>query len=176
MKDKVLIMDTCILCVWLGIPYMDDCGADKNKWTIKRVQKKIDEEIKKGTKFVLPIATIIETGNHIAHAAGNKYPIVNAFADLIEQTIDEETPWIAFSRQTELLQGEKLRGLLSKWRSSAVTENQSMGDASIADVADEFLKMGNEVEIFTGDAGRKNYENKEVQKYRLQPRRRKGIK
>ena len=43
MKDKVLIMDTCILCVWLGIPYMDDCGADKNKWTIKRVQKKIDE-------------------------------------------------------------------------------------------------------------------------------------
>ena len=65
MKDKVLIMDTCILCVWLGIPYMDDCGADKNKWTIKRVQKKIDEEIKKGTKFVLPIATIIETGNQI---------------------------------------------------------------------------------------------------------------
>lgn len=51
-----------------------------------------------------------------------------------------------------------------------------MGDASIADVADEFLKMGNEVEIFTGDAGLKNYENKEVQKYRLQPRRRKGIK
>lgn len=51
MKDKVLIMDTCILCVWLGIPYMDDCGADKNKWTIKRVQKKIDEEIKKGTKL-----------------------------------------------------------------------------------------------------------------------------
>ena len=97
MKDRVLIMDTCILCVWLGIPNMDDCGADKNKWTIKRVQKKIDEEIKKGTKFVLPIATIIETGNHIAHAAGNKYPIVNAFADLIEQTIDEETPWIAFS-------------------------------------------------------------------------------
>ena len=92
---------------------------------------------------------------------------------MIEKTIDEETPWIAFSRQTELLQGEKLRDLLLKWRKSAVTENQSMGDASIADVADEFLKMGNEVEIFTGDAGLKNYENKEVQQCRL-PRRRKS--
>lgn len=168
-----MIMDTCILCVWLKVPHMTTCGPDGDKWTHERVQAKIDEETAKRTKFVLPLATIIETGNHIAHVGGDIYDLVDSFAGLIEKTIDEETPWIAFSKQAELLQGDSLRTLLKKWRQSAVMEKQSLGDASIADVADEFLKAGSEVEIFTGDAGLKIYENKEVQAARMTPRRRK---
>lgn len=171
--DKILIIDTSILCVYLKVPQMEECGKDGDKWIYDRVSQKIEEEGRHNTRFVLPLATIIETGNHIAHTSGdNKYKLVNDFADLVEKTIDEETPWIAFSRQAELLQGENLRYLLSKWRKSSIVESQSLGDASIADVANEFLKMGKDVEIFTGDSGLKNYENPDVQKFMAVPRRR----
>ena len=67
MKKHILIIDTSILCVWLQIPGMEECGRDSDKWTFKRVDEKVNKERKDGTDFVLPIATIIETGNHIAH-------------------------------------------------------------------------------------------------------------
>lgn len=174
MKTRVLIIDTSILCVWLRIPGLEECGGDNDKWTYERVRSKVEQESKSGSQFVLPIATIIETGNHIAHIKGDKYSIVNSFADLVEKTIDENSPWIAFSRQSEMLQGEKLRTLIQRWRESAVIEEQSLGDASIADVANEFLKIGRDVEIFTGDHGLKKYENPEVQKSIQIPRRRKN--
>lgn len=174
MKKHILIIDTSILCVWLQIPGMEECGRDSDKWTFKRVDEKVNKERKDGTEFVLPIATIIETGNHIAHIKGDKYKFVNAFADLVEQTIDENSPWIAFSRQSDMLQGENLRNLIQHWRETAIIEEQSLGDASIADVAKEFLKMDDcQVEIFTGDYGLKKYENPEVQDSVFVPRRRK---
>lgn len=173
MTDKVLIIDTSILLVMLQVPYRKECGADGNHWDAAGVNDKIKQEQDLGTCFVLPLATIIETGNHIAHIQGDKYKYVKDFSDLVEKTIDNENPWIAFSKQSELLQGESLRQLLNRWRNSAIEEAQSLGDASIADVANYFLRAGRKVEIFTGDGGLKNYENKEVQDAILQPRRRK---
>lgn len=67
---KVLIIDTSVLCVWLHVDGMESCGPDNDRWTYERVYKKIIEEQEKGTTFILPVATIIETGNHIAHARG----------------------------------------------------------------------------------------------------------
>ncbi len=57
-----------ILCVWLDVPGMDSCGPDNDKWRKKRVQEKIEKELTDNTTFVLPLATIIETGNHISQA------------------------------------------------------------------------------------------------------------
>jgi len=37
---KVLIMDTSILCVWLGVPGMATCGPDTDKWDRPRVDGK----------------------------------------------------------------------------------------------------------------------------------------
>ena len=69
MKKKVLIFDTSVLCVWLKVPGKETCGPDNSKMTYDIVNEKIEEEKKLGTTFVLPIASIIETGNHIAHSA-----------------------------------------------------------------------------------------------------------
>lgn len=41
---KVLIIDTSILCVWLQVPGMADCGPDHDKWDKQRVARKIQEE------------------------------------------------------------------------------------------------------------------------------------
>jgi hypothetical protein len=37
---KVLILDTSILCVWLDVPGMAECGPDGDKWERTRVASK----------------------------------------------------------------------------------------------------------------------------------------
>ena len=71
MSKKVLIIDTSILCVWLKVPGMETCGTKDSPITFEYVNSKIEAEAKTGrTTFVLPIASIIETGNHITHIKG----------------------------------------------------------------------------------------------------------
>lgn len=167
-KRGVLVLDTSILDVWLQIPGNETCGPDEDKWDYPRVCGKIEEESKKGTLFVLPLATIIETGNHIAQSSGDKFAIVNSFSDLIIDTIEENKPWAAFTVQSKMWSGDGLRVLINRWRKTAIT-GQSMGDASIVDVAEYYAQIGYQVEILTGDRGLKAYEPRQTI---LTPRRR----
>lgn len=41
---SVLVIDTSILCVWLDVPGMTNCGPDNDKWDKARVEAKINEE------------------------------------------------------------------------------------------------------------------------------------
>lgn len=70
MIKKVLVIDTSVLCVWLKVPGKETCGPSRSLITYEMVSEKIETEKKQGTTFILPLATIIETGNHIAHSAG----------------------------------------------------------------------------------------------------------
>ena len=140
MKKKVLIFDTSVLCVWLKVPGKETCGPDNSKMTYDIVNEKIEEEKKLGTTFVLPIASIIETGNHIAHSAGDRHAVGQVFAGIISATADQISPWAAFTEQSELWKKENLKVLAERWKESV---NASAGF---------------EVEIFTGDQGLKAYE------------------
>ena len=157
MKKKVLIFDTSVLCVWLKVPGKETCGSDNHRLTYDDVSKKIEDEKKFGTTFVLPIASIIETGNHIAHSVGDKHLIGNAFADIILTTADGNSPWAAFTEQSDLWRKESLKSLAERWKESVIS-GQSLGDATIVDVAQYYAMAGFEVEIFTGDEGLKAYE------------------
>ena len=154
---KVLIIDTSILCVWLDIPGMDSCGPDNNKWDKLRVNEKIQSETQKGTTFVLPLASIIETGNHIAQAAHSRKERGDALADLMRKSADQQTPWAAFADQTILWSPEKLKSLANIWPELAARK-LSLGDITIKDVAEYYAQMECEVEILTGDMGLKAYE------------------
>ena len=136
---------------------MCSAGPDDDKWDFMRVKQKIDEEIENGTFFVLPLAVIIETGNHIAHAHANRREVAYDFADLMEKTLDNTSPWAAFTQQSELWNPEGLKKLALRWRDTAES-GQSLGDASIVDVANYYYKIDYEVEIFTGDVGLKAFE------------------
>lgn len=61
---KVLIFDTDILCVYLQIPKFEECGPLSDRWTKARIDQLIIQEEQAKTIFVLPLAAIIETGNH----------------------------------------------------------------------------------------------------------------
>lgn len=168
---KVLIIDTSVLCVWLQVDGMESCGPDNDRWTYERVYKKIIEEQEKGTTFILPVATIIETGNHIAHARGDRYGMAERLADKIVDATNTTSPWAAFTEQKELWNNKGLASLAGRWKETAAG-GQSLGDASIVDVANYYAEMGLEVEILTGDQGLKAYEPSEKRSVK-QPRRRK---
>ena len=168
MKKQVLIFDTSVLCVWLKVPGKETCGPEENLLTYDIVNAKIEEEKQQGTTFVLPIASIIETGNHIAHSAGDRHVVGHAFADIISATADQISPWAAFTEQSELWKKDNLKVLAERWKENVIS-GQSLGDASIVDVANYYASAEFEVEIFTGDQGLKAYEPSTVL---VKPRRR----
>ena len=115
---KVLVIDTSILCVWLDIPGMEDCGPDADKWNRARVAAKIEAEERENTTFVLPLASIIETGNHIAQARNYRRERGESLAELIRKSANQDTPWAAFSDQSTLWTSVKLTELADSWRCS----------------------------------------------------------
>jgi hypothetical protein len=154
---RILILDTSILCVWLEVPGMETCGPDHDAWNQRRVREKIESEMGRKTTFVLPLATLIETGNHIAQASHSRKERGEALADLMRKSADQQTPWAAFSDQSVLWSPEKLKSLADSWPDLAASR-LSLGDATIKDVAEYYAKMGCAVEILTGDQGLKSYE------------------
>ena len=157
MMKRVLIIDTSILCIWLDVAGMDTCGPTDDKWDKQRVDQKLNEELTKKTTFVLPLASIIETGNHISQASHSRKERGEALANLMRKSADEESPWAAFSDQSMLWSAEKLKSLADSWPNLAARK-LSLGDATIMDVANHYAQSGCAVEILTGDQGLKAYQ------------------
>ncbi|GAA5528584.1 hypothetical protein [Herpetosiphon gulosus] len=151
---QVLVIDTSILCVWLQVPGKTTCGSDEHKWDYPKVKAIIEGYIQKGATIVLPLASLIETGNHIAQADGNIYPIAQRLMDIVDKTLNAESPWAAFSGQPNLEQ--QLRSLIGSWPEQA-KQKLSFGDAMIIDIA-AFYAKNYQVEILTGDAQLKSFE------------------
>ena len=156
MSQKVFVLDTSILCCLLGVPGKETCGPKEDTWDNKRVETVLRGA--PGAIWVLPMASIIETGNHIAQATGDRYAVAQRFAEQLRQTAEGSSPWAAFSDQSELWSSEKIGVLADRWPQLAA-EGTSMGDATIRDVAEFYAQGSNfDVEILTGDAGLKAYE------------------
>lgn len=151
MAHKFVIIDTCILCVWMQVPGKDVITRKgEPDITIDHVKAKIEEETALGNRIVLPLAAIIECGNHITHIKGDAYAHVQRFADLMDAALDGVQPWDVFTNQSALFEKDKLKELVQKWRDKGC-QRHSMGDASIAQVADFYSSRGYDVEIYTAD-------------------------
>jgi hypothetical protein len=154
---KAIVIDTSILCVYLQIPFMETCGAEPDVWNYELVSMKLDIELEADATLVLPLATIVETGNHIAHLETNRRPYAEAFVDILRATVNNENPWTAFSEQTHLWNDENMLKLADNFP-DLVEQGLGIGDATIKDVADFYAEARYEVEIFTGDGGLKAYQ------------------
>ncbi|QTA84085.1 hypothetical protein [Desulfonema magnum] len=154
---KVIIFDTSVLCCWLKVPGKSTCGGSNDRWDFTRINEKVEEELKNKSTFVLPLATIIETGNHIAQAHGNRYDIAKKLSDLILKAATETEPWAAFEHQSELWNEKRLKELADKWPNLA-SQGLGIGDATIKEVAEYYSEIGFNVEILTGDQGLKVYQ------------------
>jgi hypothetical protein len=158
MSKRVLILDTSVLLCWLQVPGKDTCGPLADRWDNDRISQLILEETAKGSTFVLPIATLIETGNHIAQAAdNNRFRRAERLAACLRSAADEQSPWAAFTDQSALWQPEQLRRVADGWPQLAAG-GISIGDFTIKDVAEHYARASYHVEILTGDAGLKAYQ------------------
>ncbi|MEI2769918.1 MAG: hypothetical protein V9G98_04000 [Candidatus Competibacter sp.] len=157
MSKRVLILDTSVLCCWLQIPGKEEAGPIHDRWNHERINSLLEQERIKKSTFVLPIATLIETGNHIAQAPSHRFECAGRLATYLREAADAQSPWAAFTEQSPLWQAENLRRLADTWPRSA-SGGTSIGDATIKDVAEYYAKAGYSVEILTGDAGLKAHE------------------
>ncbi|MGD1805154.1 hypothetical protein ACP6PL_06895 [Dapis sp. BLCC M126] len=154
---KVLIIDTSILCVYLEVPGKETCGSESNKWNKIKVDEILKKEEEAKTTFVLPLATIIETGNHIAQAPTKRYEIAKELANIMKLTAYNQTPWAAFIEPSVLWNAENLKQLANEFPNFA-SRGFALGDATIKQIADYYNKQGNQVEILTGDENLKSYQ------------------
>jgi hypothetical protein len=154
MARRVLILDTSVLCCWLQVPGKETAGPIDDLWDHTRIDKLLNLERAKNATFVLPLATLIETGNHIAQAKGQKFELATHLAKYMREAADGNSPWAAFTDQSPLWDVENLRLLAECWPELAKS-GTSIGDATIKNVADFYAKAGYVVEILTGDQGLK---------------------
>jgi len=100
--SRVLVLDTSLLCVWLQVPGKESCGSSDDRWDYPRIDALIQEEISAGALLVLPIASLIETGNHISHGDKLRFEKAKELGSIIRLTADEKSPWTAFKNQDSL--------------------------------------------------------------------------
>lgn len=160
MSRHVLIIDTSVLCCWLRVAGKETAGPDGDQWDHQRISTLIEQERENQSTFVLPIATLIETGNHIAKAGERRYECANELANHLRAAADAQSPWAAFTDQSPLWETHALRTLADSWPDLAAG-GLSIGDATIKDVAEYYAQAGYHVEILTGDQGLKAYEPEE---------------
>lgn len=152
---NVIIFDTSILCCWLSVVGKETCGAQNDLWNKERIENYLQQCA--GSVFVLPLAAIIETGNHISQAPDRRYECAENFCSLVARTVNEGEPWAAFSQQDVLWEKGTLLDLADSWPEKAA-KKISFGDATIINVANFYANIGYEVELLTGDEGLKAYQ------------------
>ncbi len=157
MSKRVLILDTSVLCCWLKVPGKDETGPVNDRWDYERIDALLQQERQLNSTFVLPIATLIETGNHIAQASSQRFECATDLAVCLREAAEAKSPWAAFTDQSQLWATENLRALADSWPQLA-NSRISIGDATIKDVAEFYAKTGYFVEILTADAGLKAYQ------------------
>lgn len=157
MSQRVLVLDTSVLCCLLSVPGKETAGPLDDRWDQQRISDLLEAEEKRGSIFVLPLATIIETGNHVAQTNGDRFKLATDFGQLISKSASATSPWAAFADQSILWGPQRLLVLADTWPPLAAGQT-SLGDATIKDVAEWYAEAGVEVQIVTGDAGLKSYE------------------
>jgi len=85
---EVRFVDTSVLCNLLAIP--GKCQREEE------VRAELDQLVSAGVQLILPIATIIETGNHIVQVGDGhaRRRCAASFIELLRATAEGALPWV----------------------------------------------------------------------------------
>jgi len=88
---RVLFIDTSVPCEILAVP-----GKPQRR---DEVVRELERHRTDGVQLVLPIATLIETGNHIAQAANGaaRRACAERFCNVLRATAEGQSPWVLHS-------------------------------------------------------------------------------
>lgn len=121
MAGAVCVIDTSIFCEILGVARK----SSNHQETVGKLQEKIEA----GEAIILPLATILETGNHIAQQKtdGNRRrQVAENFVNDIRQALDDEAPL----QLTSSISREEVLSYLDRFPDDAM-RGVSLGDLTI---------------------------------------------
>lgn len=131
------------------MPGYQTAGSHPDLWDKERTEFEINGAIGDGCQLVLPITTLIETGNHIAHS-DQRYETATRFVAVLAQASIGEIPWTPFADQLSTIKDDALSSIREEWPAAAA-RGVSIGDFLITSVADYYSRGGFEVRILTSD-------------------------
>ncbi|MDO5296458.1 MAG: hypothetical protein Q4F00_07490 [bacterium] len=120
--QTVYFIDTSILLNILDVP--------KRNQERENVVQKMERMISERNGFILPLAAIIETGNHIAHIEdGNqRRDRAERLSDLIRNVLNDDFPWVY--NKNEIADDDLLK-IAEKFPDYAQQRFMGLGDMSI---------------------------------------------
>lgn len=154
MTARIAFIDTGVLVEVLDVPGL---SARPDAYA-----RELRERFAAGQKFVLPVATIIETGNHINQVRGenaDRHAAAKRFDDLLRSAIAGRDPFVArelvwdADLLTQILAGDSTGATFVE---QAAAARFGTGDLSILVERDRFVAESHftraEVEIWTNEA------------------------
>ena len=126
---RVHFIDTSVLVNILDIPNMN-----QDRETVLEEFRALTDQ--SGNTFILPLATIIETGNHIAHINDGNIRRTKGieFAVMLKKIANDESPWKFF--EDEVTQDE-IR-IFAERLPERVTYGSGTGDLSIISAYEKY--------------------------------------
>jgi len=84
---SIALIDTSVFCNIISVPKYDQNRAE--------IMEQLTELIEAGTILLLPMAAVLETGNHIAHCGSGQIRRKTAqrFCEQVGKAIDGTAPW-----------------------------------------------------------------------------------
>lgn len=117
----IYIIDTSVLLNILDVP-----GRNQDRDTVFAT---FEARIKAGSRFQVPIAVIVETGNHIARIPGgnNRRGYAEKFCAMVEKALEGKAPWVV----TPIPDVGKIRKWLTDFPDQYAVRGFGIADRSI---------------------------------------------
>lgn len=117
----VCLVDTSIFCELLEVPHMCSDAPD--------VVADFERKVQRRETLLLPMTTILETGNHVGQVSNGskRREAALRFVRRVGEAIDGASPF----SPTRSLEAEALREMLSEFSEWARTTGSGLGDLSI---------------------------------------------
>lgn len=149
---QVWFIDTSVLANILNVPGK----CQKHDEIIKELR----EHTERKDILILPLATIIETGNHISHISNGdaRWKCANNMKILLENTINNKAPWAYNNNEIDK---DSILRIADKFPDAAMCDKMGMGDLSIIEASRKYKDEHNglvTVHIWTLDHHLKSYE------------------
>jgi hypothetical protein len=84
----VTFVDTSVLCELLQVPGKSSPQGGA------AAQDEMERRAGTGERFVIPVTAVIETGNHIAQCAGNRYEVAGRLVRFLRAAVERRAPWL----------------------------------------------------------------------------------
>ncbi len=125
--SKIHFIDTSVFVELLNVPGRNGHHED--------IKSEYELLVKNGDMFVLPVAVLVETGNHIAHIGnGNdRHRIAQLFSTIVQKAVDMEDNWSVIPEISTAI----LKNILRQFPAQACAQT-GFGDASIIEQFEDY--------------------------------------